>query len=48
LFAVKGLSSEEDATVRIQDIMRLEATIPDFSAETTKGPIKFYEWQGDS
>ncbi|XP_069698651.1 peroxiredoxin-6-like isoform X1 [Periplaneta americana] len=28
--------------------MRLGATIPNFSANTTKGPIKFYEWQGDS
>lgn len=28
--------------------MRLGATIPNFSAETTQGPIKFYEWLGDS
>ncbi|PSN36030.1 Peroxiredoxin-6 [Blattella germanica] len=28
--------------------MRLGATIPNFSANTTKGPIKFYDWQGDS
>ncbi|GFG40872.1 hypothetical protein Cfor_08902 [Coptotermes formosanus] len=28
--------------------MRLGATIPNFSANTTQGPIKFYDWQGDS
>lgn len=28
--------------------MRLQMLIPNFSAETTKGPIKFYDWQGDS
>nr|CAD7406733.1 unnamed protein product [Timema cristinae] len=28
--------------------MRLGATIPNFKAETTQGPIKFYEWLGDS
>lgn len=28
--------------------MRLGATIPNFSAETTHGPIKFYDWLGDS
>ncbi|KAJ8918151.1 hypothetical protein NQ315_011608 [Exocentrus adspersus] len=27
--------------------LRLGDVIPDFSAETTQGPIKFYEWQGD-
>ncbi|KAJ9575426.1 hypothetical protein L9F63_025621 [Diploptera punctata] len=28
--------------------MRLGAVIPNFSANTTRGPMKFYEWQGDS
>ncbi|XP_054262555.1 peroxiredoxin-6-like [Macrosteles quadrilineatus] len=28
--------------------MRLGATIPDFSADSTHGPIQFYDWQGDS
>lgn len=28
--------------------MRLGATIPNFSANTTQGPIKFYDWQGSS
>jgi len=29
-------------------IMRLGATIPNFKAESTQGPIDFYDWQGDS
>ncbi|XP_018799998.1 PREDICTED: peroxiredoxin-6-like [Bactrocera latifrons] len=28
--------------------MRLGATMPNFKAETTKGKIRFFEWQGDS
>lgn len=28
--------------------MRLGQTVPNFKAETTKGPINFHEWQGDS
>nr|CAD7445953.1 unnamed protein product [Timema bartmani] len=28
--------------------MRLGATIPNFTAETTQGRIKFYDWLGDS
>nr|CAD7579343.1 unnamed protein product [Timema californicum] len=28
--------------------MRLRATIPNFTAETTQGRIKFYDWLGDS
>ncbi|CAD7080806.1 unnamed protein product [Hermetia illucens] len=28
--------------------MRLGATVPNFKAETTKGPIQFYNWQGNS
>ncbi|KAI4500702.1 hypothetical protein M0802_004294 [Mischocyttarus mexicanus] len=28
--------------------MRLNSVIPNFKAETTQGPIDFYEWQGKS
>ncbi|KAJ6635014.1 Peroxiredoxin-6 [Pseudolycoriella hygida] len=28
--------------------MRLGSVIPNFKAETTKGPIQFYDWLGDS
>lgn len=28
--------------------MRLNSIIPNFNAETTQGPIKFYDWLGDS
>lgn len=28
--------------------MRLGLLIPNFSAQTTNGPIQFYDWQGDS
>ncbi|XP_075211696.1 peroxiredoxin-6-like [Lycorma delicatula] len=28
--------------------MRLGATIPNFTANTTQGPIQFYDWLGDS
>ena len=28
--------------------LRLGDTAPDFEAETTKGPIKFHEWIGNS
>nr|AAL68257.1 RE05501p [Drosophila melanogaster] len=28
--------------------MRLGQTVPNFEADTTKGPIKFHEWQGNS
>jgi thioredoxin-dependent peroxiredoxin len=27
--------------------MRINETVPDFTAETTEGPIKFHEWIGD-
>lgn len=27
--------------------LRLGVTAPDFTAETTEGPIKFHEWIGD-
>jgi len=28
--------------------LRINETVPDFTAETTEGPIKFHEWIGDS
>ncbi|XP_043478716.1 peroxiredoxin-6-like [Leptopilina heterotoma] len=28
--------------------MRLNSIVPNFKAETTQGPIEFYEWQGNS
>jgi alkyl hydroperoxide reductase subunit AhpC len=28
--------------------LRLGSTAPDFEAETSKGPIKFHEWIGNS
>ncbi|MEP9379527.1 peroxiredoxin [Aquabacter sp. CN5-332] len=28
--------------------LRLGDTVPDFTAETTQGPVSFYEWLGDS
>lgn len=28
--------------------MRLGATVPNFEATTTHGPMKFYDWQGSS
>uniref|UniRef100_A0A1B6DVH4 1-Cys peroxiredoxin n=2 Tax=Clastoptera arizonana TaxID=38151 RepID=A0A1B6DVH4_9HEMI len=28
--------------------MRLGATVPNFKAQSTKGPIQFYDWVGDS
>ncbi|KAI9575755.1 peroxiredoxin-6-like [Glossina fuscipes] len=28
--------------------MRLNSIVPDFKADSTKGPIEFYDWQGDS
>jgi len=28
--------------------MRINAKVPNFKAETTQGPIEFYDWQGDS
>lgn len=28
--------------------MRLNSIVPNFKAETTQGPIDFYEWQGNS
>ncbi|XP_014203955.1 peroxiredoxin-6-like [Copidosoma floridanum] len=28
--------------------MRLNAIVPNFKADSTQGPIDFYEWQGDS
>lgn len=29
-------------------IMRLNSIVPNFKAQTTQGPIDFYEWQGNS
>lgn len=34
--------------VHTKEKMRLGATVPNFKAETTEGPIQFYDWQGDS
>ena len=28
--------------------MLIGVTVPNFKAETTKGPVQFYDWQGDS
>ena len=28
--------------------LRLGDTAPDFTAETTQGPVKFHDWIGDS
>lgn len=28
--------------------MRLNSTVPNFSAETTQGKIQFYDWLGES
>lgn len=31
-----------------KNIMKLGTTVPNFKADSTKGLIDFYEWQGDS
>lgn len=28
--------------------MRIGATVPNFKADSTQGPIELYDWQGDS
>ncbi len=36
------------ATAEQTVVLRINDTAPDFTADTTKGPIRFHEWIGDS
>lgn len=35
-------------SLKIMPTLRLGSTAPNFDAQTTKGPIKFHDWIGDS
>lgn len=39
---------EVDESDGCRSTMRLGATVPNFKAQTTEGPIEFYDWQGES
>lgn len=39
---------DEENVASTKNSMRLGATVPNFKAQTTDGPIEFYDWQGDS
>lgn len=43
-----SISSSCSDIVKLSLKMRLGSVIPNFKAETTKGPIQFYDWLGDS
>jgi alkyl hydroperoxide reductase subunit AhpC len=36
------------SSLKIMPTLRLGSTAPDFDAQTTKGPIKFHDWIGDT
>ena len=58
LFVIQESVTEQEITVLYSLIlytlflksekMRLNSIVPNFKAETTHGPIQFYEWQGNS
>jgi hypothetical protein len=36
------------SSLKTMPTLRLGSTAPDFDAQTTKGPIKFHDWIGDT